>query len=309
MSVLINALQKAAHDRANGVAAHSSIPSKAPDPEVLPGFRDRDAGVAAFARVLRTVAANEAGCSRADDSSPQLAVAASTYANVSHAQSLAATVLSARRLPSGYASRWTGVRVLYIGGGLAGVLLLAFATQVFHVPIVQPERLAVTRPRVQFAPLAAPVSVTLIPAAHAASEPRHPVKAPAQAPALAGSQVPLSPAVDAGRNERQLPQPAPEAVKNTAASVLPPPPMEYRFAGKLLQNGMEQVFVTRGDTLIAVKPGDTLGSYVVRAISSSAIALDYPPSGHKESIAIPVGIAADEPVPSGSASDSVNSPR
>jgi len=79
--------------------------------------------------------------------------------------------------------------------------------------------------------------------------------------------------------------------------------MDYRFAGRMLQSGKEQIFVTRGDALIAVRPGDILGGYVVRSISSRAIELNHPSSGYKESIAIPPGITVEQ---GGAASDSAD---
>lgn len=73
----------------------------------------------------------------------------------------------------------------------------------------------------------------------------------------------------------------------------PPPPMTYRFAGRLAQDGKEQLFVSKGDTPVAVKLGGTLDGYVVESISAGAIALVYPPLGHKEQIFVPPGIPGD----------------
>jgi hypothetical protein len=64
--------------------------------------------------------------------------------------------------------------------------------------------------------------------------------------------------------------------------------MSYRFVGRLLQDGKLQVFVSKGDTPIAIKVGDTLeGGYVVETITADAIALVYPPLAHRVHIAIP----------------------
>lgn len=73
----------------------------------------------------------------------------------------------------------------------------------------------------------------------------------------------------------------------------PPPPMTYRFAGRLVQDGKEVLFVSKGDTPVAVKAGDTLDGYVVESISPTMIALMYPPLRHQERIFVPPAIPGD----------------
>lgn len=92
-------------------------------------------------------------------------------------------------------------------------------------------------------------------------------------------------------------QPPPS--KAVASPPLPePPPMIYRFAGRLLQDGKLQVFVSKGDTALAIKQGDVLeGGYVVEAITADTIALVYPPLGHKASISIPAAISTAGALP------------
>ena len=99
------------------------------------------------------------------------------------------------------------------------------------------------------------------------------------------------PAVDLFGSESWLP-PAPKMVIAPPAPPLPPP-MSYRFAGRVLQDGKLQVFVSRGDIPIAVKAGDNLDGYVVESVTASAIALVYPPLGHREIIAIPAAFSAE----------------
>ena len=85
------------------------------------------------------------------------------------------------------------------------------------------------------------------------------------------------------------PPPPPKVVVTPPPPPPPPqpPPMTFRFAGRVLQDGKMQVFVSKGDAPLAVKLGDNLDGYVVEAISSTAIALVYTPLGHKENILIP----------------------
>lgn len=73
----------------------------------------------------------------------------------------------------------------------------------------------------------------------------------------------------------------------------PPPPMTYRFAGRLVQDGKEVLFVSKGDTPVAVKAGDTLDGYVVESISPTMIALMYPPLRHQERIFLPPAIPGE----------------
>ena len=76
--------------------------------------------------------------------------------------------------------------------------------------------------------------------------------------------------------------------------------MPYRFAGKLIQNGQLQVFLSKGDTPIPIKQGEVLdGTYRVESIAESGVTLVYLPLGHKESIpvasALPPTAAATPP--------------
>ncbi len=76
-----------------------------------------------------------------------------------------------------------------------------------------------------------------------------------------------------------------------------PPAMTFRFAGRFIQDGKFQVFVSNGDTPIGVKVGDNLDGYVVEAITANSVALVYPPLAHKMSIAIPPEFVVDGSTP------------
>ncbi len=81
-------------------------------------------------------------------------------------------------------------------------------------------------------------------------------------------------------------QPPPPKV--TVAPVVPTaPPLPYRFAGKLMQDGKLQVFLSKGETAIPIKQGEILdGRYRVEAIGEDRITLVYLPLGHKETIPV-----------------------
>jgi hypothetical protein len=80
----------------------------------------------------------------------------------------------------------------------------------------------------------------------------------------------------------------PTAPKVAAAPAAPvAPPMPYRFAGKLLQDGKLQVFLAKGDEVVSVRAGDTLdGAYRVQSIDDARITLLYLPLKHKETIPV-----------------------
>lgn len=82
-----------------------------------------------------------------------------------------------------------------------------------------------------------------------------------------------------------LPPPPP---KITVAPAPPmAPPMPYKFAGKLLQNGQLQVFLTKGDATISITPGQLLDSvYRVETIDENKIILVHLPSGVTDTIPV-----------------------
>jgi hypothetical protein len=80
----------------------------------------------------------------------------------------------------------------------------------------------------------------------------------------------------------------PPPAKVTAAASAPvAPPMPYRFAGRVLHDGKLQVFLSKGDTAIPAKQGETIeGGYRVESIEADRITLLYLPLNLKESVPI-----------------------
>jgi len=80
----------------------------------------------------------------------------------------------------------------------------------------------------------------------------------------------------------------PKAAPRAAAAVAPSvPPMPYRYAGKVLHEGRMNVFLARGDEVIAVRKGDTLkGVYRVESIENTRITLRYLPLGRVQTIPV-----------------------
>ena len=76
------------------------------------------------------------------------------------------------------------------------------------------------------------------------------------------------------------------AAISAASPVTPgPPPMPYRFAGTLVQDGKLQVLLAKGDAVIPVQEGETIdGEYRVDSIGEDQITLTYLPLKKKEVI-------------------------
>jgi len=84
---------------------------------------------------------------------------------------------------------------------------------------------------------------------------------------------------------------APPAVVQPAA-----PPMPYRVAGQLVESGALHIVLARGDAILTVREGDTLGDgWRVEAIRSDRVTLVYTPLDVRQDLAIattlPTGMA------------------
>jgi hypothetical protein len=79
--------------------------------------------------------------------------------------------------------------------------------------------------------------------------------------------------------------PAQQAAAAPAAPVVPP--MPYRVAGTVVQNGVKQIVLARGDTVLTVREGDTLdGTYRVDAVNEHHVTLTYLPMGAREDLPV-----------------------
>jgi hypothetical protein len=83
------------------------------------------------------------------------------------------------------------------------------------------------------------------------------------------------------------PPPQRAAAPVMAAPTPVAPPVPYRFAGKVRKGAEEEVLITKGDIVFAVKVGDTLdGTYRVESIDAERIELLYLPLGTKDRILV-----------------------
>jgi hypothetical protein len=82
-----------------------------------------------------------------------------------------------------------------------------------------------------------------------------------------------------------LPSASRAAPTKPAPVALVPPPMPYRFAGALVQDGKLQVLLATGNTVVPVREGETIdGGYRVDSIGEDQITLTYLPLKKKEVI-------------------------
>jgi hypothetical protein len=85
--------------------------------------------------------------------------------------------------------------------------------------------------------------------------------------------------------------PPPPRTSAVVAAGPPPAPVApanpYKFAGRLVRDGRAEFFLSRGDSVLAVRQGETIeGGYRVEAIGEEQITLMYLPLGKKETIPV-----------------------
>lgn len=78
---------------------------------------------------------------------------------------------------------------------------------------------------------------------------------------------------------RNFGQPKPAQVSNAAPAVQKPaaPPLPFHYFGRLTENGKTEVFVMRGEELIAVAAGQQIGDYKVEQVADTSISFTYLP--------------------------------
>jgi hypothetical protein len=82
------------------------------------------------------------------------------------------------------------------------------------------------------------------------------------------------------RGESSTPRADPfsrKAFDKVSKARLAPPPLPFQYFGRLIENGKTEVFVLRGEELLAIQPGQTLGEYRVESVGEKSIAFTYLP--------------------------------
>ncbi|KUZ89936.1 hypothetical protein WI40_27920 [Burkholderia ubonensis] len=134
-------------------------------------------------------------------------------------------------------------------------------------------------------------------ASAAAAAPRAPVDTPTPAPTpreqLAALRAPVSveSANDPFTASSWQPPPPVEAPPPTARPAPPTaPPVPFSYVGELdAKADKPQVFLSNGDQLLIVSPGDVIdGQYRVDSVSASNVVLTYLPLNQTQVVSIPV---------------------
>lgn len=71
--------------------------------------------------------------------------------------------------------------------------------------------------------------------------------------------------------------PAPKETRQAAREKPVAPPLPFQYFGRITENGKTEVFLMRGEELLSVAPGQTLGEYRVDQIGAGSIAFTYLP--------------------------------
>ena len=126
-------------------------------------------------------------------------------------------------------------------------------------------------------------------------------EAKAQAPQAGGgfAALPRREAIDTSATPL-FAAPAPQAPRVAPAAQAPvtpsAPPMPYRVAGSVFQEGAQRPVLARGDAVLAVREGDTLdGVYRVEAVTADLVTLVYLPLGQRYELPVNSALAIDAP--------------
>jgi hypothetical protein len=78
----------------------------------------------------------------------------------------------------------------------------------------------------------------------------------------------------------------PEKPAQVARAVEKPvaPPLPFQYFGRLTENGKTEVFVMRGEELLAISAGQTIGDYRVDQIAAAGISFTYLPLKTKQTL-------------------------
>ena len=82
--------------------------------------------------------------------------------------------------------------------------------------------------------------------------------------------------------------PAPPRAAPKPSSALTPPPLPFRYVGRLIANGKLEVLLMRGEQLFSISAGDRIGEdYLVERVGESSISITYLPLKMKQHMDLP----------------------
>jgi hypothetical protein len=121
-----------------------------------------------------------------------------------------------------------------------------------------------------------------------------------QGEAAAEGALPAREPLAAPRGALFAAPPPPKAAAAAAAAEIKPtaPPVPYRVAGTIVQDGATKVVLARGERLLVIDEGDTLeGGYHVDKVGGDEVTLVYMALGTRERLRVATA-AAEAPLPS-----------
>jgi hypothetical protein len=84
---------------------------------------------------------------------------------------------------------------------------------------------------------------------------------------------------------RNFGQPKPAQVSSAPVVEKPvAPPLPFQYFGRLTENGKTEVFVMRGEELLAISPGQKIGDYRVDQVAEAGISFTYLPLKTKQTL-------------------------
>jgi hypothetical protein len=84
---------------------------------------------------------------------------------------------------------------------------------------------------------------------------------------------------------RNFGQPKPAQASSAPVAEKPvAPPLPFQYFGRLTENGKTEVFVMRGEELLAVSAGQTIGDYRVDQVAAAGISFTYLPLKTKQTL-------------------------
>jgi hypothetical protein len=82
--------------------------------------------------------------------------------------------------------------------------------------------------------------------------------------------------------------PLPQKIIPPRQASAAPPPLPFRYVGRLSQNGKQEVLLMRGERLFSLAAGDKVGDdYVVDRVNDSSISFTYLPLKLKQHMDLP----------------------
>lgn len=89
--------------------------------------------------------------------------------------------------------------------------------------------------------------------------------------------------------------PAPAVLPAAPVEPAPPPqpavpvapPLPFTYLGRMVKSERTLVYVLKGEDMLLVEAGQTLGEYRVEGISDSAVSFFYVPSGTRQTLSFP----------------------